>query len=62
MIPGWPWADWTPRLRRWQAAKTRPAPRRHLYHVLFEQPPIWNEGKAGDTVMVEILEHWLEEA
>jgi hypothetical protein len=43
-------------------AFARPASRRQLYHVLFEQPPIWNEGKAGDTVMVEIFEHWLEEA
>ena len=43
-------------------AFARPAPRRHLYHVLFDQPPIWDEGKAGDTVMVEIFEHWLEEA
>ncbi len=33
-----------------------------LYHVVFDQPPIWNEGAAGDTVMIEIFEHWLEEA
>jgi hypothetical protein len=43
-------------------AFARLAPRRQLYHVLFDQPPIWDEGKAGDTVMVEIFEHWLEEA
>jgi nitrile hydratase len=43
-------------------AFARPAPRRQLDPVLFDQPPIWNEGKAGDTVMVEIFEHWLEEA
>jgi nitrile hydratase len=30
--------------------------------VLFEQPPIWNEGQPGDTVMVEVFEHWLENA
>ncbi len=43
-------------------AFARPAPKRVLYHVLFEQPPIWNEGKPGDTVMVEVFEHWLEAA
>ena len=43
-------------------AFARPAPKRNLYHVLFEQEPIWHEGRAGDTVMVEVFEHWLEEA
>ncbi len=38
----------------------RPAPKRVLYHVLFEQPPLFNEGKPGDEVLVEIFEHWLE--
>ncbi|MCP2686140.1 SH3-like domain-containing protein [Siccirubricoccus soli] len=40
----------------------RPAPQRVLYHVLFDQPPIWNEGEAGDSLLVEIFEHWLEPA
>jgi nitrile hydratase len=35
---------------------------RVLYHVLFDQPPIWAEGERGDTVLIEIFEHWLEEA
>jgi nitrile hydratase subunit beta len=43
-------------------AFARPAPKRALYHVLFEQPPIWDEGRAGDEVLVEIFEHWLEPA
>ncbi|WP_084698054.1 SH3-like domain-containing protein [Muricoccus aerilatus] len=38
----------------------RPASRRALYHVLFEQQPIWNEGHCGDELLVEIFEHWLE--
>ncbi|TPG57135.1 nitrile hydratase subunit beta [Roseomonas nepalensis] len=37
-----------------------PAPARALYHVLFEQPPIWHEGHPGDEVLVELFEHWLE--
>ncbi|MEN0075720.1 MAG: SH3-like domain-containing protein [Paracraurococcus sp.] len=43
-------------------AFARPAPRRVLYHVLFAQPPIWQEGGEGDTLLVEIFEHWLEPA
>ena len=43
-------------------AFARPAPLRTLYHVEFQQPPIWNEGQKGDTILVEIFEHWLEEA
>ena len=43
-------------------AFARPAPVRVLYHVLFDQPPIWQEGEAGASVLVEILEHWLEPA
>lgn len=31
-----------------------------LYHVRFDQPGLWNEGKAGDTVLIELFEHWLE--
>lgn len=41
-------------------AFARPAPERTLYHVLFDQPPVWGEGAAGDTLLVEIFEHWLE--
>ncbi|WP_342663333.1 SH3-like domain-containing protein [Rubritepida flocculans] len=40
----------------------RPAEPRVLYHVLFDQPPVWGEGAPGDTLLVEIFEHWLEEA
>ncbi|RAI57143.1 SH3-like domain-containing protein [Roseicella frigidaeris] len=43
-------------------AFARPAPPRVLYHVLFAQPPIWQEGAEGDTLLVEIFEHWLEPA
>ena len=43
-------------------AFARPGEPRMLYHVLFDQAPIWNEGEAGDTVLIEIFEHWLEEA
>lgn len=35
---------------------------RDLYHVVFDQPPVWGEGQAGDTLMVELFEHWLERA
>jgi len=43
-------------------AFARPAPRRDLYHVRFDQPAIWQEGHAGDAVVVEVFEHWLEAA
>ncbi|MDB5374027.1 MAG: hypothetical protein JWP04_2669 [Belnapia sp.] len=43
-------------------AFARPAPARPLYHILFDQPPIWSEGEAGDSLLVEIFEHWLEPA
>lgn len=43
-------------------AFARPAPIRPLYHILFDQPPIWSEGEAGDSLLVEIFEHWLEPA
>jgi nitrile hydratase len=45
-----------------ELAFARPAPLRPLYHVRFEQPPVWREGQPGDTLLVEIFEHWLEEA
>ena len=35
-------------------AFARPAPTRTLYHVRFAQPAIWQEGSAGDEVLVEI--------
>ena len=38
----------------------RPAPRRRLYHVAFDQPPAFGEGRPGDTLLVEVFEHWLE--
>ena len=41
-------------------AFARPAPKRVLYHVVFERPPLWHEGEAGDDVLVEIFEHWLQ--
>lgn len=40
----------------------RPAAARALYHVRFDQPAVWQEGKAGDELLVEIYEHWLEPA
>ncbi|MGX9963235.1 SH3-like domain-containing protein [Roseomonas sp. F4] len=43
-------------------AFARPAATIPLYHVRFEQPSLWNEGQAGDTVLVELYEHWLEPA
>lgn len=43
-------------------AFARPAPRRDLYHVRFDQPALWQEGQAGDEVVVEVFEHWLEAA
>jgi nitrile hydratase len=43
-------------------AFARPAGQRALYHVAFDQPSVWQEGKAGDQLLVEIYEHWLEPA
>ncbi len=43
-------------------AFARPAPLRALYHVRFDQPAVWQQGKPGDELMVEIFEHWLEPA
>ena len=43
-------------------AFARQAPVLPLYHVRFDQPRIWGEGKAGDAVLVEIFGHWLEPA
>jgi nitrile hydratase len=41
-------------------AFARPAATRPLYHVRFDQPGLWHEGSAGDVVVVELYEHWLE--
>jgi nitrile hydratase len=38
----------------------RPAARVPLYHVRFDQPALFDEGKQGDTLLVEVFEHWLE--
>ncbi len=43
-----------------QLALARPAENRCLYHVAFNQPAVWQEGQAGDELLVEIYEHWLE--
>ncbi len=43
-------------------AFARPAATTPLYHVAFAQPAIWNQGQAGDELLVEIYEHWLETA
>ena len=45
-----------------ELAFARPASTRALYHVRFEQPAVWQEGRAGDELVVEIYEHWLEAA
>jgi nitrile hydratase len=41
-------------------AFNRPAAERGLYHVAFESPALWTDARAGDVVLVEIFEHWLE--
>ena len=43
-------------------AFARPAAIRALYHVRFDLPMHWPEGRAGDAIVVEIFEHWLEAA
>ena len=43
-------------------AFARPAAVGPLYHVRFDQPGIWGEGRAGDALMVEVFGHWLEAA
>jgi hypothetical protein len=43
-------------------AFARPPATHALYHVRFDQPSVWQEGHAGDELMVEIYEHWLEQA
>lgn len=43
-------------------AFARPAALLDLYHVRFDQPGIWGEGRAGDAVVIELTEAWLEPA
>ena len=43
-------------------AFARPAEKRALYHVRFDQPAIWQQGQAGDELVVELFSHWLEAA
>jgi nitrile hydratase subunit beta len=43
-------------------AFARPAAELALYHVAFEQPAVWQVGSAGDELLVEIYEPWLEPA
>jgi nitrile hydratase len=43
-----------------QLAFARPAEALDLYHVRFAQPQFWGEGHAGDAVVVELYEPWLE--
>ena len=45
-----------------ELAFARPARILPLYHVAFEQPQIWEEGSAGDQLLVEIYGSWLEPA
>ena len=43
-------------------AFARPAARRPLYHVRFDQRALWPEAISGDEVVVEIFGSWLEAA
>ncbi len=43
-------------------AFARPAPNKALYHVAFALDALWSEGRADDTLLVELYEHWLEPA
>jgi hypothetical protein len=43
-------------------AFARPAEPLSLYHVRFDQPSIWHEGRTGDALLVELFETWLEPA
>ncbi len=43
-------------------AFARPAPVLPLYHVAFAQDALWPDGRAADTLLVEIYEPWLEAA
>jgi nitrile hydratase subunit beta len=43
-------------------AFARPAGTRQLYHIRFARTDLWPEGQAGDDLLVEVFEHWLEPA
>ena len=43
-------------------AFARPAPLLPLYHVRFELEKIWQQGRAGDEILVELFGTWLEPA
>jgi nitrile hydratase subunit beta len=43
-------------------AFARPAPRLTLYHVRFDMPAVWPESAAGDEIVAELFEPWLEVA
>ncbi len=43
-------------------AFARPAEVLDLYHVRFDQPAVWGEGRPGDALVVELYETWLEAA
>ncbi len=43
-------------------AFARPPAQLPLYHVKFDQPAVWQEGRTGDELLVEIYESWLEPA
>ena len=43
-------------------AFARPAPSLALYHVAFDPASLWGDAKAGDEILVEIYESWLEAA
>ena len=43
-------------------AFARPAAKLPLYHVRFEQQPIWHDCVLGDELLVEIYGSWLEPA
>lgn len=43
-------------------AFNRPAALLDLYHVRFDQAALWPDGRAGDSLVVEINESWLEPA
>ncbi len=45
-----------------ELAFARPAQILPLYHVVFEQPVIWREGRAGDQLLVEVFGSWLDPA
>ncbi|MDE2583066.1 MAG: nitrile hydratase subunit beta [Rhodospirillales bacterium] len=43
-------------------AFARPAATRALYHVVFNETELWPDGRAGDDLLVELYEHWLDPA